>query len=237
MLRYTPLILLCFLLSLFFINNIAPSGDNSFVSQESIFEDINPHVKSEIGGFDKKINIDYEDFEKYLSNLGNKPLHYTSRKYMDTTGDGEDEVVITEIKVIGQTCLVRNSIEKGNKVIWNDNLILNDDHVKQFIGEGEFVDSLLPYSLFYLGMKYSDFTEKLPVDGLFEHKINQFNMLHHNNSQQNNTFNENSEFRNHLTAYSGVYVYDLNIGNPGIHVWDEKSYTFIKIVDSKMKAS
>jgi len=235
MLRYMPFLLLCFLISLFFVDNIESGGESDHISEESFFESKNPHLNHDISG--KKLNgsEDLTAFENFLLDLGNRPLYFVSKTNMDTTGDGKNELVISEVRVNGNSCLIRNSIEKDGKIIWDDEFTLNDDHVKTLFGKEEYADGLLPYSLFYMGLKYSRFTEKLPNDGLLNNRISRLSRIHFKN--KNTTPTGRFSLTRCLENYSGVYVFDLNMANPGIHVWEDISGSFVKLVDSQMKAS
>jgi len=227
---WLPFITICFLFSIFFVKNI--STDDGNTNQNRFQEEscsLNNFGEEESACIHKESFVDLNDFEEFLSNLGNKALHRHSELYFDTTGDGSNELVKETVTINEGICEVNQEIYKDGRLIWENTIELNETHMKYLFRNKEVTENIEDYALFYLGLTYSPFIEKMEKcsQGNARSKIIIRNHLKDSGLSINEMYLSNIGKR--IMNYKGYFIFKRNPGENSIYMWDEKTQEFMQV--------
>ncbi len=227
---WIPMLVLYFLFSIFFVENIGLDVDNENQCQSEIEStSINDFGEEELGLAMKESFVDLEDFEDFLYGLGNKPLYKHSELYFDTTGDGSKELVKETVALNGDICEVNQEIYKEGKLIWGNTIRLNHTDLKTMFGNHEAIKNIAPYALFYLGLTISPFIEKMENNSLYDDRSKRIIRNHLEDSDLDISEMYNSEVGEQISDYKGYFIFKRNPGQNSIYMWDELKQEFIQV--------
>lgn len=211
-----------FLIYLAFVNNIpGHSGleDNKF---EDIIRDSG--AVEQYAGF-----IGLNEFLEFMKKENNTIVNYSHEEYLDTTGDGENELVRSSFKIANNVCQIEHVIIKDDEKIWDERFQISESELDIYFGNIELIESQKEKALGFLGLVHSPFVEKIDVSKESVHRKRKLLEYHFRNS--NLTFQQkiNSEFYNDLTNYCGHFIFKRNAANAGIYMWDKATKSFIEV--------
>jgi hypothetical protein len=98
----------------------------------------------------KKTNrMNFVKLQAFLDQYPTVPAVYSDTVMTDVTGDGIYETVISRITCDTKTCLVFSTVLSGDKVIFSDTLLPNEDLAFMDWYQDSIYFALKPYSVFY----------------------------------------------------------------------------------------
>lgn len=233
--KYLPLFGIAFLTYLAFVENISVNlgSDGTYIDQEEFFKQNYPTMreftKEESDENSNCSFVDLADFDRFLNEESILNYHYKNEQYLDTTGDGDKEVVKTSVEIIDGTCRVNQQILKHGKHIWNESFAFNKADLSFYFGEKAFTDEESLSALFYLGLSHSKFTEKMSNPEGYPERLQ---LLTGNYFRDSNLLEKdklNSEFMKELRAYKGYYVFKRHSSDLGIYIWDKSNEAFVEV--------
>lgn len=216
-----PLLGLIFLAWLAFVDNIPIGyGDaNSYISPDAFFES-NPHPLHQAE--EEQGLVDFADYLDFASRLEGISYDKTIETNLDTTGDGTNELVRSEIKVNANGCSVINSIEKDAQIIWIEEIDLNKRDLEIYFGKERMNGIDIQKALAYLGNTFSRFietTESFAKSGVYD-------ALLHSTARQ-----EVSTEIKALQNYRGCFVFKRNPAESAVFVWNEETSRFSQLIE------
>ena len=159
----------------------------------------------------------------------NTIVNYSQEDYLDTTGDGENELVRSSFRIANNVCQIEHVIIKDDVKLWDENFQISRHDLEIYFGNIELKESQKEKALSFLGLIHSPFVEKIDVS--IESSYRKRKMLDYHFRNSNLTFQQkiNSEFYSNLTNYAGQFVFKRTTANMGIYMWDNTAKCFIEV--------
>lgn len=211
-----------FLLYLAFVNNIPGNSGPDESGCEEISQDKGD--EDQYLGF-----VELNEFLDFMNKENNSILNYSQEEYLDTTGDGENELVRSSFRIENNVCLIEHEIVKNNVKIWEESFQIANGNLEFYFGNFELDESQKEKALSYLGLINSTFVEKIDISKESDYRKRKILDYHFRNS--NLTFQQkiNSTFYSYLTNYTGHYVFKRIGANAGIFMWDNVEKRFVEV--------
>jgi hypothetical protein len=174
--------------------------------------------------------LDFIDFSRSHCSV---PSFFEKTQRVDTTGDGQLELVKTKVMLSAAGCIIQNSILKGSLKIWEDELLIDHEYAAQLFGGKTNYIRNYPASSLYLGLLHWEFIDELGSVQKQSFDVRKKALLRQLASDQHNIQELSTIYGSQLAKtmenYQGKYIFALGLGKRAIHMWDSATNSFIPV--------